>query len=71
MSAAPEHHDPRPEADGAPAGRRARGRGGGGTGLGPAIARETTTGHGGSLTVADDRDGLGGARLLVRLPASP
>ena len=46
----------------------ARGRDAGGTGLGLAIVRELVTAHGG--TVAIDASPLGGARVVVALPAT-
>jgi signal transduction histidine kinase len=45
----------------------ARARDAGGSGLGLAIVREIVTAHGG--TVAVSSSGLGGARVVVRLPA--
>jgi signal transduction histidine kinase len=46
----------------------ARDRDAGGSGLGLAIVREIVTAHGGSVTVSTSA--LGGARFVVRLPAS-
>lgn len=46
-----------------------RGRGEGGTGLGLAITRAIAEGHGGTVTV-DSATG-GGARFVLRVPASP
>lgn len=47
----------------------ARDRDAGGTGLGLAVVREIVEAHGGTVT-AEEGD-LGGARLVVRLPAGP
>ncbi|HWJ09816.1 MAG TPA: ATP-binding protein [Nocardioides sp.] len=47
----------------------ARSRDAGGSGLGLAIVREVVTGHGGSVAV--EQGALGGARFVVRLPATP
>lgn len=47
----------------------ARDRDAGGTGLGLAVVREIVQAHGG--TVVAEESALGGARLVVRLPAAP
>ena len=47
----------------------ARDRDAGGTGLGLAVVREIVQAHGG--TVVAEESALGGARLVVRLPAGP
>ncbi|MDH5504097.1 MAG: ATP-binding protein, partial [Acidimicrobiia bacterium] len=46
----------------------ARNRADGGTGLGLAITKETIERHGGTITI--DANHTGGARLVVRLPAT-
>lgn len=40
------------------------------SGLGLAIARAIANGHGGRIEVSDRRDGRGGARFVIRLPAA-
>jgi signal transduction histidine kinase len=42
-----------------------------GTGLGLAIVRKIVIDHGGDVRVADEPSPLGGARLVVTLPAAP